>query len=305
MRKRLSPGIVLGMLAVVIACTGTAGAAALITSAKIKDGTIQGRDIKNHTITLNKLATSVQKTLALKGATGATGATGAKGDTGATGATGPTLQGSAPVLPTAGNWGIIDRNTIGSPQIDLRSGPATPPLGKGSLNFIVGSSEKVAFGNELDSFAGGLVQNITQVGFRVFETGEDIDAGHGAANMPGITFEIDPNVQGVNSDYSSLVFMPDNTAANQWSGYIDGTTSGKWGLTGSKFAGTTCDINGARCTWQQVQAYLDDNDGNPAKILTVAVTKGRDYDWQGAVDGLRINDTVLDFEEGGISTTTA
>jgi adenylate cyclase len=34
-----------------------------------------------------------------------------------------------------------------------------------------------------------------------------------------------------------------------------------------------------------VQDYLDDNDGNPAKNLTVAVAKGRDFDRQGAVDG--------------------
>ena len=65
MRKRLSPGVILGTIAVVLACTGTAAAGSLITSAKIKDGTIQGRDIKNHTITVSKLATSVQRSLAL------------------------------------------------------------------------------------------------------------------------------------------------------------------------------------------------------------------------------------------------
>ena len=30
------------------------------------------------------------------------------------------------------------------------------------------------------------------------------------------------------------------------------------------------------------------------------VTKGRDNSWQGAVDGLRINGTVFDFEETGV-----
>jgi hypothetical protein len=49
----------------------------------------------------------------------------------------------------------VNRNTIGSPQIGLRSGPATP-LGKGSLNFVLDSSEKVSFGNEADTFAGAL-----------------------------------------------------------------------------------------------------------------------------------------------------
>ena len=40
-------------------------------------------------------------------------------------------------------------------------------------------------------------------------------------------------------------------------------------------------------------------DGN-ATIMTAAVAKGRDAEWQGAVDGLRINDTVFDFEETGV-----
>ena len=29
------------------------------------------------------------------------------------------------------------------------------------------------------------------------------------------------------------------------------------------------------------------------------INKGTDQAWQGAVDGLRVNDTVADFEEGG------
>ena len=34
------------------------------------------------------------------------------------------------------------------------------------------------------------------------------------------------------------------------------------------------------------------------------MTKGRDFAWNGAVDGLRINDIVYDFEAGGVFTTT-
>jgi hypothetical protein len=125
--------------------------------------------------------------------------------------------------------------------------------------------------------------------------------------MPGITFEVDPNIAAKPSNnYSSLVFMPNNTAANQWSGYIDATspTTGFWGGTGGAFTGSKCDINGTRCTFAELQAYLNDGDGEPAKILTSAVTKGKDFAWAGAVDGLRINDMVVDFEETGISTTT-
>lgn len=94
-----------------------AGAASLITSSQIQDGTIQNRDIAQHTISLNRLTPGVQALVTkkaplaapvngkdgsngndgaagLKGDTGAqgvkgdTGAAGAKGDTGATGDTG-------------------------------------------------------------------------------------------------------------------------------------------------------------------------------------------------------------------------
>jgi hypothetical protein len=45
--------------------------------------------------------------------------------------------------------------------------------------------------------------------------------------------------------------------------------------------------------------------GTGAKILTVAVGKGRDYAWVGAVDGLTINGTVYDFEPFGVQEHAA
>ena len=94
--------------------------------------------------------------------------------------------------------------------------------------------------------------------------------------MPSITFEVDPNVNGKASNYSSLVYVPANSTANQWSGYIDATRTGLWGGTGGAFTGTKCDLNGSRCTFDELQAYLNDGDDNPAKILSVAIVKGKD-----------------------------
>lgn len=312
MRRSLSPGVMLGIVAIVLAMAGSATAGALITSGKIKDGTIQSRDIRKGAINLDRLAPSVRAALAKAGQVGA------KGDKGDTGLSGTTLQSSAPQkgdkgdkgdpgdaakLPSAGHWGIINRNTIGSPNASLRSGPFTPPagLGTGSLNLSVPSgTEKVAYGNEID-FAGRSVAGLTKVGFYVYNVGEN----GGGGNMPGITFEIDPNRADVDTSYSSLVFMPDSSPANEWSPYIDGTTSGKWGLTGGKFntpaTQANCGINGPRCTWTEMLAYLDDG-GDPATISSVAVTKGRDNAWQGAVDGLTINTELFDFEEYGVFT---
>ena len=44
---------------------------------------------------------------------------------------------------------------------------------------------------------------------------------------------------------------------------------------------------------------LDDG-GDGATIFSVSVTKGRDWRWAGAVDGLRVNDKVYDFEPFGV-----
>ena len=93
---------------------------------------------------------------------------------------------------------FMNRNTIGSPSAFLRSGPSTPeqlpgppavpaqapPFGTGSLNLVVsgqptvpaGQEEKVAYGNEFDFF-GDSFQDLTAVGFHLYTTVENIDAG--------------------------------------------------------------------------------------------------------------------------------
>jgi hypothetical protein len=66
--RRPSPALVISFTALVVASTGTAIAATVITSssqikngavqsADVKDGSVQGRDIKDGTITANKLKT--------------------------------------------------------------------------------------------------------------------------------------------------------------------------------------------------------------------------------------------------------
>ena len=76
MRKHLTPGTVLGTVAVVFACTGSATAGVLITSNSIKDGTIQARDIKKGTISTDRLASSVRTQLAKAGTPGPAGPAG-------------------------------------------------------------------------------------------------------------------------------------------------------------------------------------------------------------------------------------
>jgi hypothetical protein len=288
----------------------SATAATLITGKQIKNGTITAQDIKPGSLTQSRLASGLRERLQRVGAQGGSalpGPAGAKGDSGANGANGQKGdkgdKGDPGPKRSSGNWGVINRNTIHSPTVELRSGPFEAPVGDGSLNLAVADgTEKAAYGNEVD-FAGDELE-IDEVGFHVFTTGENNQAP--ADNMPSIAFEIDPNLTSTPASYSTLVFTPKKTASNAWSGYIDATdpASGWWGLTGSAFNSpatqANCGLNGPRCTFQQVMALLED-DSTFATILSVQITKGRDYEFHGAVDGLRINDAVYDFEETGVS----
>lgn len=216
------------------------------------------------------------------------------------------------------HWGVITRNTIGSPVAALRYGPygsfgvtgpsSRPPYGQGSLGIEVADdstslnppSEKVDFGNEVDFF-GDSVLALKQVGFRVFQTNENVGYG-GAENMPNIRFEIDPNLSALPADnYSTMVWVPDAApVTNRWSPFIDATTTGFWYLTGNE---TSC-TQAAECTFQELKASLNDGGAKPT-IYTAAVGKGRDFMWIGAVDGLRINREIFDFEPDGVRTRRA
>lgn len=216
---------------------------------------------------------------------------------------------------------MITRNTIGSPVAALRNGPfgsfgvtgpsARPPYGTGSLGIEVADgstsltppSEKVDFGNEVD-FYGDPVLGLSQVGFNVFQTGENVSYG-GPGNMPNIRFEINPKLTSASATtYSTMVWLPDpSPVTDRWSPYLDATTTGRWYLTGNAGTATGCNQT-TQCTFQQLKTALNDGGAQPT-IYTVAVGKGRDSMWIGAVDGLKINRTVYDFEADGVGTRRA
>jgi hypothetical protein len=305
---------------------GAAGAVArdFITGKDIKNGTVAGKDLtKKVRSKLNKRGTGTAGAPGQQGPQGAQGAQGPKGDTGATGPQGPQGPQGTNAVYVGPNWGVITRNTIGSPVADLRAGPfgsfghtgagAAPPFGTGSLGMAVADDsvadppggntnrqEKVSFGNEVDFF-GNPVAGLTALGYRVFQTGEDNDIG--INNMPNITFEIDPNLNSTASNYSSLVCIPAGPAPvlDEWSPYIDATTNGTWYLTGAAGTQTNCN-QGTPCSFSAIKTALADGGPADASIYTVAVSLGRDKSWVGAVDGLRINNQVFDFEPFGVET---
>jgi hypothetical protein len=220
------------------------------------------------------------------------------------------------------HWGVITRNTIGSPVAQLRDGPygsfgvsgpaAEPPFGKGSLGIevadsstsLVPASEKASFGNEVDFF-GENVLDVNAVGFHVFQTGENVSYG-GPRNLPNIAIEMDANLATLPADnYTTMVWAPGPlaTPVNQWSPYIDATTDGNWYFTGAEAAATGC-TQALNCTFAQAMAALDDGGDTPV-MYTLAVAKGRDSMWIGAVDGLRLNNKIYDFEANGVKDKNA
>src|SRR4051794_12134406 len=310
------------LTALVAAGVGTASAAGLFTGKDIKNHSIAGKDIKRHSLGFSLLNRKLQRRIRRGTQVGngntsqqvVNGPQGPKGPQGVNGVNG--VNGSNAAGVVGPHWSIIQRNTEKGGLAQLTNGPfvgagatGAPPFGQGSLNLqTAGPDSKVAFGNQVDFF-GDAVADLDQVGFRVMPTGEDLDRGD--INMPSIIFEIDPNnPTGTTTDFSSLVFIPNETTRNQWSGYIDATdeSQGSWGLTGGQFnpGGQTtngrCGINGTRCSWDEVQASLATGDG--ATILTAGVSKGKDFEFQGSVDGLRINNEVFDFESYGVNPLT-
>lgn len=68
-----SPAVAISVTALVIACTGSAVAATVITSSQIRNGTIRGVDIKNATINSSKLSKGTQNILKRKTSAAPTG----------------------------------------------------------------------------------------------------------------------------------------------------------------------------------------------------------------------------------------
>jgi hypothetical protein len=284
---------------------GSAVAGSLVTSAKIADGTIQNRDIAEGTISLSRLSEGTQALIrqhakdGVNGRDGVNGAGGRDGARGIQGQAGTAGRDGRDATIASGNWGIIDRNVIGSASAVLRSGPGAAPLGTGSLNLSVADgASKIAFGNEVD-FAGLKISSISALGFSVYQTGENTSVS--PANLPNMSLEVNPGVAG--KTYSSLVYNPAPVQPGQWS-TVDATQGAGWYFTNAAVAAATGCGQGAGqkfCTLDEIKAVAPD----AYVTYSLGIAKGRDSAWHGAVDAVRVNDRVFDFEETGVSSHAA
>ncbi len=157
------------------------------------------------------------------------------------------------------------------------------------------ATDKAAFGNEVD-FRGDALADFDTVKYSVYTTGEN--RTQAANNLPSVSFEVDPSgpEDATAPNYSTLVFTPETAESNAWT-ELDASTEKRWYYTGA--AGTASGCNQTTyCTLEEAKAAYPG-----ATVYTVQITKGRDYAFSGAVDGLVLNDTTYDFEPFGVTET--
>lgn len=276
MRKHLTPGTVLGTVAVVFACTGSATAGALITSNSIKDGTIQARDIKKGSISSDRLAASVRTQLSKAGTPGP------KGETGAPGTPATTVLGSAPQPGAAGKDGkdgaagkdganpasLVAANTDGGWNLVGGGGTTSYPTAAfagGELRLQGGfdastPSGAIGLGRAFDNVALSSLKTLSY-DFRIIKR----PAGN-TVSAPTIHITLLKANTGTASGFTNLVFEPymqGDFAANQR--YSLDAMAGKWWAT--RAAGGINQANPA--TWADVIAKNPD-----ATISAISIDNG-------------------------------
>ena len=328
--------IALVCLTALVVGAATATAATVITGKNVKDGSLTGGDIKRGSVPLGDLSKGAQALIKRAGAQGPQGAPGAQGTPGAPGAQGgPGPQGGAgpqgPGTPVStARWGVIGRNTVGSPVTQYRVGPfgrtgpsdfsadEPPPAGVGSLGILTGvlpdgsdsgtepDNEKVHFGNEAD-FAEIKIDALASLTYSIFT---DVrSAAFANTSRPGVTMEVDPHIQG--EPGATLVYLPKASAApsapatpaaGRWLTYDALADGSQWYSPDATLAddkGTECRLQNP-CTWSELKGFT----GPDAKI-TLSLGFLSDAPFQGAVDALRVNNQRFDFEPGGVVVSPA
>jgi hypothetical protein len=235
-------------------------ASSAVSSTKIKNGSILGKDVKNKTISLGKLSSGTQKLIregAAPGARGATGAPGAPGLRGATGATGPAgpkgdtgASGDpTPGVITAANWTIKGFGRWRDADTD-----ATIVFDTGALK--MGSATGKRFGVNFPVQQGTRVvdfETMKYIGNATFAL--EVDASGDASGVAGAP------------DYATFVFEPTDTSATA---VHDVLTEAKWFSTrdlGSGAGAITAFDRGKTLTQLLTAANTGASVDNVARVL--------------------------------------
>jgi hypothetical protein len=147
--RRTSPGVILGITAIVLALAGTSYAATAVISksSQVKKGVLTGKNVKNRSLGVADLSTKARNSL--RGQTGPQGPAGPAGATGAAGATGPigaTGAAGAPGANGVSGYAYVQQS-IGPNSEESKSVFVACPAGKKVLGGgarVTGSATTVA-----------------------------------------------------------------------------------------------------------------------------------------------------------------
>jgi hypothetical protein len=232
----MSRTIMASVATAILLAVATAGASSLLTSSKIKDGTIHNRDIHRKTISFNRLSEGLQALVKQKGPAGPkgdTGAAGPKGDPGAAGAKGDKgdkgdagLDSDQPrvvtaddlhgftLAPKGDNDDTTDNGTVG-----FDTPPVAPSLGTKALKFTSDTGKPVVAYAPLPSGHNPLIAELTHASYESL-----------IENQPQSALDVSLQIEVTKSTsthfasgYTTVVFEPYQNDSpetlNEWHGH--------------------------------------------------------------------------------------
>ena len=266
-------------------------AAGKITSADIKDHTIQGKDIKKGAVGTKQITN---------------GGVGSK-DLAKGSVTANKLAPGAVAFPNS-LWGPVLRNQTGAAQSNLQTGPGTPPMGEGSLALITtASADLAAFGDSFD-FAGFPLDSIDNLSYSSYNN-ETTPLVRPSLRMEINPHLVDDSALGGLTEFTTLTYEPD-AGTQGWNTHADIQDDENWYLTGSEGTTTGC-TQADQCTLAALTTALDNHgdtdDADPAISTGVyfALGSGVTAPTETAVDKFVFNTFTFDFEPTGVFMTTS
>lgn len=229
MRKRLqgAPAIVIAVVALIMAMTGSAVAAGLITGRDIQNGSITRADIHNATLGINKLTNNARQQLqGQRGQRGATGARGPRGATGHTGPAGPSFLHHVRRLSDTTPWGKYEGGPDGGPtaRVGVHDGHAL------LYNFTDGLNQDADL--QYHGLDGKTLNDIA--GLKYSEMSQADDPAPAPDNHPGAyLFIYTTDTAGAKH---TVLFVPPSTNAGQW--YQWDVLAGQVGYGPNHYPGT-------------------------------------------------------------------
>jgi hypothetical protein len=100
------------------------------------------------------------------------------------------------------------------------------------------------------------------------------------------------------SEIQTVAYSVTEADANAWT-RLTASDADRWWLTGAAGTASGC-TQASYCTLDEVKEKYPN-----ATLLTAQITKGRDYAFSGAVDGLQVDSTLYDFEPDGVRQVAA